>query len=85
MMKPGSPNPEGRRYVEELRTEIVELMLAHGGAHLQIGRAYPFLRERPAPFSSMIHSLKQATDPGNLINPGALGLGAAAAGTDANS
>jgi D-lactate dehydrogenase (cytochrome) len=85
LMQPGAANPAGRAYVEALRVEIIELMLAHGGAHLQIGRAYPFLRERPAPFSSMIHSLKQATDPGNLINPGALGLGAAAAGTDANS
>ncbi len=74
MMKPGSPNPEGRRYVEELRTEIVELMLAHGGAHLQIGRAYPFLRGRDPAFVQAVANLKRAADPQNLINPGALGL-----------
>jgi FAD/FMN-containing dehydrogenase len=68
--------PAARAYVESLRREIVELMLAHRGAHLQIGRAYPYLAGRTAPFLAMLQALKQHTDPHGLVNPGALGLAA---------
>ena len=74
VLKPGSANPEGREYVERLRIEIVELMRRHAGAHLQIGRAYPYLQDRSPAFCSLLHQLKREVDPLNLINPGALGL-----------
>lgn len=67
-------NPAGRNYVERLRVQLVELMAAHGGAHLQIGRAYPYLRGRSPEFPAFLRQLKAATDPDNLLNPGALGL-----------
>lgn len=73
-MTESAPAPAARAYVELLRREIVALMLEHRGAHLQIGRAYPFLDGRPAPFLAMLQSLKQHVDPHNLVNPGALGL-----------
>jgi D-lactate dehydrogenase (cytochrome) len=57
-----------------LRIEIVELMRRHAGAHLQIGRAYPYLQDRSPAFRSLLHQLKREVDPLNLINPGALGL-----------
>lgn len=73
-LKPGAANPEGRAYVERLRLQIVDLMHAHGGAHLQIGRAYPYLRDRSAAFLDVVRNIKRSTDPDDLVNPGALGL-----------
>lgn len=73
-MRESAPNPAGREYVEALRRRIVALMQEHRGAHLQIGRAYPFLAGRDASLAATVHALKQQLDPANLINPGALGL-----------
>ncbi len=73
-MTEAAPAPAARDYVESLRREIVALMLEHRGAHLQIGRAYPFLAGRPEPFLAMLKSLKRQVDPHDLVNPGALGL-----------
>lgn len=74
VLKAGVANPEGRHYVEHLRLTIVELMRQHAGAHLQIGRAYPYLQDRSPAFQSLLRQLKNEVDPMNLINPGALGL-----------
>jgi D-lactate dehydrogenase (cytochrome) len=73
-MREPAPAPAARAYVESLRREIVALMLAHRGAHLQIGRAYPFLEGRTPPFLALLQALKRHTDPHGLVNPGALGL-----------
>jgi hypothetical protein len=32
------------------------------------------LRDRSAPFVDLVRALKRATDPDDLVNPGALGL-----------
>jgi D-lactate dehydrogenase (cytochrome) len=74
VLKPGAPNLEGRAYVESLRVRLIDLMHAHGGAHLQIGRAYPYLRDRSASFLDLVRAIKRTTDPDDLVNPGALGL-----------
>ena len=73
-LKPGPANPAGRAYVEELRLEIIALMRRHAGAHLQIGRAYPYFEDRSPAFTALLRDLKAAVDPEHLINPGALGL-----------
>ena len=73
-LKPFAANPAGREYVEGLRQRIVALMLAHGAAHLQIGRAYPYLIDRSPAVTALVTNLKRFTDPANLLNPGALGL-----------
>jgi D-lactate dehydrogenase (cytochrome) len=73
-LKPGAANPEGRAYVESLRIEIIELMRRHAGAHLQIGRVYPYLSGRSGAFAALLGDLKRAVDPDGIINPGALGL-----------
>jgi FAD/FMN-containing dehydrogenase len=78
-MPEAAPNPAARAYVEALRGRIVDLMRDHAGAHLQIGRAYPYLDGRDAPFIELLRSIKRRTDPQGLINPGALGLQDAAA------
>jgi D-lactate dehydrogenase (cytochrome) len=73
-MRPSDPNPAARALVEELRVSIIELMFRHGAAHLQIGRAYPYLRERNPAFVQLLREIKRELDPRHLMNPGALGL-----------
>ena len=73
-LQPSNNHPAARQYVEELRLELVALMAQHFGAHLQIGRAYPFLQGRDQAFQRLIAELKSSVDPDGVINPGALGL-----------
>jgi D-lactate dehydrogenase (cytochrome) len=68
------PNPAARELVEQVRVELVDLMYQHGAAHLQIGRAYPFARERDSAALALLGALKLRTDPSSLLSPGALGL-----------
>jgi FAD/FMN-containing dehydrogenase len=51
------------------------LMAKHQGAHLQIGRAYPYLKARNPVFKDRLVALKDWADPDGILNPGALGLG----------
>ncbi len=67
-------NPDARALVETMRLEIIELMKQSGAAHLQIGRAYPYLQDRDPIFLALLSAVKRAVDPHGLINPGALGL-----------
>jgi FAD/FMN-containing dehydrogenase len=41
---------------------------------MQIGKAYPYTRERDEGALNMVKSLKAHVDPKGLMNPGALGL-----------
>ena len=70
----GRANPEGRALVERMRLELIELMYRHGAAHLQIGRAYPYARDRDPGALQLLRSVKRQVDPSGLINPGALGI-----------
>lgn len=67
-------NLEARALVEEIKTAIIDLMSQHGTAHLQIGKLYPFMQGRSDQNTAFLRDLKQALDPHNIINPGALGL-----------
>jgi len=68
-------NPEARKAVEVIRADIVDLIHTCGGGHLQIGKTYPYLRDRSPEQVAMLQQLKTQIDPNGLINPGALGLG----------
>ena len=57
-----------------MRVELIELMYRHGAAHLQIGRAYPYARDRDPGALELLRSVKRQVDPQGLINPGALGI-----------
>ena len=72
--KEGRANPEGRALVERMRVDLIELMYRHGAVHLQIGRAYPYARDRDAGALQLLRSVKRQVDPAGLINPGALGI-----------
>lgn len=68
------PNEQARTLVEKLRIAIIELMHECGGVHLQIGKAYPYLRSRDATQIKILKDLKTIVDPFGVFNPGALGL-----------
>lgn len=68
------PNEEGRKVVKEMKQAIIDCIYECGGAHMQIGKAYPYTRERDAGALNMVQSLKAHVDPKGLMNPGALGL-----------
>lgn len=69
-------NIAAREAVEIVRADIVELIHAKGGVHLQIGKTYPYLLDRNEEQTATLKQLKAQIDPEGLINPGALGLGA---------
>lgn len=60
--------------VERVRVETIEIMYRHGATHFQIGRAYPYSRDRDAGALAIVRDIKNKVDPDNLINPGVLGL-----------
>jgi FAD/FMN-containing dehydrogenase len=67
-------NPEAAAEVKRMKTEIADLMAAHGAAHFQIGKFYHFARGRNAPAVALLRAIKAALDPHHVLNPGALGL-----------
>jgi len=67
-------NLEGRALVEKMRIETIDMMQGYGAGHLQIGRAYPYLRDRDPSNVTLLKVIKKQTDPNNIINRGALGL-----------
>ena len=73
-IKAAEPNIAARELVEELRVQIIERMYHSGGVHFQIGKAYPYLRDRNSLQIRALQQLKNLFDPRGLMNPGALGL-----------
>lgn len=73
-VKATEPNHDARALVAQLHAGIVDLMYRCGGVHLQIGKAYPYLRDRNTAQTDVLRDLKNRIDPNGLINPGALGL-----------
>lgn len=77
-MLAAAPEPEsnqaGRALVEEIRLATTDLFYQHGCVHFQIGRAYPFARDRNAAALSLLTEVRRSVDPHGLVNPGALGV-----------
>lgn len=67
-------NPAGAALVEEIRTHLVDLMHQHGAGHFQIGKLYPYAKERDAGAMALLKGIKAQLDPKGLLNPGALGF-----------
>ena len=68
------PNPQAAQAVAALRSGLIELFAELGCAHLQIGKAYPFLQHRQPAALRLLQDIKRAVDPARLMNPGALGF-----------
>ena len=64
-----------RQYVDQLKRNIIDLYQAHGAAHFQIGRAYPYRSRLSPQTDALLVAIKTQVDPHNLMNPGVLGLG----------
>ncbi len=73
-------NPQGRALVETLRQKIMDIFWQTGAVHLQVGKTYPYLRGRQPEAERLLRAFKAGVDPDNLMNPGALGLGAGGQG-----
>jgi D-lactate dehydrogenase (cytochrome) len=67
-------NPAAAALVKAIAAEMIEVFYAAGATHLQIGRVYPWARNRDAGAMALIRAIKAEIDPHGLINPGALGL-----------
>lgn len=65
-------NLQGAALVEEMRMHIIELMHAHGAGHFQVGKLYPYARERDPGALALLRAIKAQLDPKGLLNPGAL-------------
>jgi glycolate oxidase len=63
-----------RAEVDRMKHDVIDLMHAHGGAHLQIGKVYPLLDGRNPASVALLRAIKSALDPQDIFNPGALGL-----------
>ncbi|MEQ8514668.1 MAG: FAD-binding oxidoreductase [Chromatocurvus sp.] len=67
-------NPEARELVEAMKQAVIDIMYRHGAAHLQVGRVYPYLRERDATSTALLQGVKALVDESAMINPRSLGL-----------
>jgi FAD/FMN-containing dehydrogenase len=67
-------NPEARAKVEEMRAAIRDAFAACGGVHMQVGKSYPYMKDRDPRNAEMVRSIKALLDPKRLMNPGSLGL-----------
>ena len=68
-------NPAATTLVKQIAAEMIEVFYTAGATHLQIGRVYPWARDRDAGAMALVTAIKAEIDPHGLINPGALGLG----------
>jgi FAD/FMN-containing dehydrogenase len=68
------PNPGATEAVDALRSGLIRLFVQLGCAHLQIGKAYPYLQSRQPAARGLLEKIKLAVDSERLMNPGALGL-----------
>ncbi len=67
-------NPDAAALVARARGQVTEVFVAEGGAHFQIGRAYPWLETRSPPLAALARAIKAHLDPHGLMNPGAAGF-----------
>lgn len=67
-------NLPAREAVMAMRTELADLFSQMGASHLQLGKTYHYADALKPEALQLVKALKQAVDPHNRINPGALGL-----------
>lgn len=67
-------NPAARALVEAMKAKFVALFRAHGAAHVQIGRVYPWTADRQPEHMALMAEIKALVDPAGRMNPGVLGL-----------
>ncbi|MDA0369659.1 MAG: FAD-binding oxidoreductase [Proteobacteria bacterium] len=68
-------NLKARNAMAKIRGDLADLFMAHGGAHLQIGKMYRYRESRDPATWKLIEGIKALVDPSGAVNPGSLGLG----------
>ncbi len=66
-------NPEGRALVAEMKGRINDVFEEFGATHMQLGKAYPYMRDREQNNGELLRIIKQQLDPDGLMNPGRSG------------
>jgi len=61
-------------FVKEARQGILDIFSQYGAAHFQIGRTYPYRKNREDNAWTMLDNIKSLLDPNRVINAGSLGL-----------
>ena len=67
---------ETAAYMDSLKRDLVALYSAHRAIHFQLGKAYPFGSVLSNESLALLRAIKQAVDPHEIMNPGALELDA---------
>jgi len=67
-------NPEAQVNVQDFLDRFIALAHKHGGINIQIGKLYPYSKNRQPENARALVDLKKQFDPDYIINPGALGL-----------
>jgi len=67
-------NPEGRALVDEMKKRIYDIFVEFGAVHMQLGKAYPYMKGRNEQAANLLRAVKNELDPDGLMNPGGLGL-----------
>ncbi|MEC9375938.1 MAG: FAD-binding oxidoreductase [Pseudomonadota bacterium] len=67
-------NPEGRALVDEMKHKIQDIFSEMGAIHMQIGKSYPYMRNRDSAAEDTLRAIKRQLDPEGLMNPGGLQL-----------
>jgi FAD/FMN-containing dehydrogenase len=73
-LKQPAANPEARRLVDQIRSEIVAYFASRGAASNQIGRTYHYMENLKPETAAFLKGIKQLVDPKHQINPGVMGL-----------
>lgn len=67
-------NPEANAVVKSARKAVVEIFEKYGAAHFQVGRTYPYSKNRNEDSHTLLTRIQSVIDPKSTINPGSLGL-----------
>jgi len=67
-------NENSRALVGKLRAAIIGIFRELDATHLQVARTYPLAAASDPRAWEMLKAVKRTVDPGNLMNPGSLGL-----------
>ncbi|MFZ4689765.1 MAG: FAD-binding oxidoreductase [Polymorphobacter sp.] len=69
-----APNPAATAVVARARKRVGALAAGLGGAHFQIGRAYPYRDSRDTASIALLDAIKAFVDADGHLNPGGLGF-----------